>query len=63
MSIGEREARESIIPAPLLSENTLLMIAAAGFVILHVLTAVRLLPPSVTTIAAPSLEQMLAHYD
>ncbi|WFU69346.1 hypothetical protein [Bradyrhizobium sp. CB2312] len=62
MSIGE-EQRESFIQAPPLSENALLAIIAAGFVMLHVLTAVSLLPPSATTTAAPSLEQMLAHYD
>ena len=63
MSIEEREERESFIPAPPLSENMLLAIIAAGFVILHVVTAVSLLPPSATTTAAPSLEKMLGHYD
>ena len=63
MSIGEREERERFIQVPRLSANTLLAIIAAEFVILHVLTAVILLSPSATTTAAPSLEQMLAHYD
>lgn len=62
MSIGE-EQRESFIQAPLLSENVLLAIIAAGFVMLHVLTAVTLLPHAAPTTAAPSLEKMLGHYD
>ncbi|OPY96339.1 hypothetical protein A5906_03485 [Bradyrhizobium sacchari] len=63
MSIREEEQRESFIQAPLLSENVLLAIIAAGFVMLHALTAVTLLPRAAPTIAAPSLELMLGHYD
>ena len=63
MSIEEREECENFIPVPPLSENMLLAIIAAGFVVLHIMTAVSLLPPSATTTAAPSLEQILGHYD
>ncbi|MDI3563427.1 hypothetical protein [Bradyrhizobium sp. Arg816] len=63
MSIGEGQRRESFIQAPPLSEDALLAIIAVGFVMLHILTAVSLLSSSGTMTAAPSLEQMLGHYD
>ena len=63
MSIGERSERKSFVQNPALSENTLLVIIAVGFCILHLLTAVFLMPPPATSAAAPPLEKMLALYD
>lgn len=63
MSISEKSERKGLVQIPALSENMLLMIIAIGFFLLHILTAVFVVPPSAIRTAAPSLEQMLAHYD
>jgi hypothetical protein len=63
MSISERSARKSFVQTPALSDNTLLMIIAAGFCVLHLLTAVLLMPSSAQKAAAPALEESLALYD
>lgn len=63
MSMSEKSERNAFIQLPALSENTLLAIIAVGFCILHILTAVVLVPPAATRTAAPSLERMLANYD
>jgi hypothetical protein len=63
MSISEKSERKGFIQIPTLSETMLLAIIAVGFCILHILTAVFLVPPSATRSTAPSLEQTLAPYD
>ena len=63
MSISEKSERKSLVQIPELSETTLLSIIAVGFCILHVMTYVFLVPPSVTRTSAPSLQQTLALYD
>ncbi|MGY4629218.1 hypothetical protein ACVWY3_006974 [Bradyrhizobium sp. USDA 4486] len=61
MSVGERSARKSLVQIPVLSDNMLLAIIAVGFCVLHILTAVFLMPPSGTAAAPP--EKSLALYD
>jgi hypothetical protein len=63
MSISEKSERKGLIQAPVPSENMLLVIIAIGFGLLHILTAVFVVPPSATRTPAPSLQQTLALYD
>jgi hypothetical protein len=49
-------AEKSSVQFPALSETTLLIVIAVGFVILHVLTAVCLWPPSASVDPAPRPE-------
>lgn len=63
MPISEKSERKGFIQVPAPSENTLLVIIAVGFCLLHILTVVLVVPPSATRTAAPSLEQTLANYD
>lgn len=63
MSISERSERKSFVQIPTLSDNTLLAIIAVGFCLLHVMTAVFLMPPSASSSAATAPEKSLALYD
>ena len=63
MSISERSERKGFIQIRATSETLLLTIIAAGFFILHILTAVFFMPAPASRTAAPSLEQMLGPYD
>ncbi|WP_338692540.1 hypothetical protein V5279_41480 [Bradyrhizobium sp. 26S5] len=54
MSIGERSTtRKSIIRLPEISEITLLIVIAIGFLVLHILTATLLMPAAAGDPAEP----------
>lgn len=63
MSISERSESRSFVQIPAFSDNTMLAIIAVGFCLLHVMTAVFLMPPSATSAAATPPEKSLALYD
>lgn len=62
MSISERATRKSIIRLPEISEMTLLVAIAIGFLVLHILTATLLLPAATADTAAPQ-EVRAVHTD
>jgi hypothetical protein len=58
MSISERSTpRKSIIRLPEVSEITLLIVIAIGFLVLHVLTATLLMPAATGDPADPPVSQ------
>jgi hypothetical protein len=63
MTISERSERKNSVRLPSLSENTLLLMIAAGFFILHVLAALELLPQSASADIARPPEAVGAMFD
>ncbi|WP_407156253.1 hypothetical protein [Bradyrhizobium sp. STM 3557] len=58
-----RLERKASVRLPILTENTLLLIIAAGFVILHILAAIDLLPQSASADTSPPPEASGAMFD
>lgn len=64
MSITERSrSRKSLLRFPDISETTLLAVIAVGFLLLHILTAIVLMPDAATESAAPRAEPKAALTD
>jgi hypothetical protein len=63
MTTSVRSERKSSVRLPSPSENTLLLIIATGFFILHIMATVLLLPQSASADSAPPRDASGAMFD